>query len=120
VKDGLHGANRFPVLALRDACPAGPPNRRARNVSGNGRISFPVFFNPGFDAATILLPRHAMIVDGRVCRALATYVASCIAIRMCFLQAVSLPDAMSDFAMFMCFDIIACFDELDGCVMPLA
>lgn len=32
---------------------------RARNVSGRGRLSFPFFFDPGFDAEIKPLPQHA-------------------------------------------------------------
>jgi isopenicillin N synthase-like dioxygenase len=39
---------------------------RARNVSGRGRISFPFFFDPGFDAQIVPLPQHATaIADDR-------------------------------------------------------
>jgi isopenicillin N synthase-like dioxygenase len=39
---------------------------RAKNVSGHGRLSFPFFFDPGFDAEVHPLPeRAAQIVDDR-------------------------------------------------------
>ena len=39
---------------------------RAKNVSGHGRLSFPFFFDPGFDAEVHPLPdRAARIVDDR-------------------------------------------------------
>jgi isopenicillin N synthase-like dioxygenase len=38
---------------------------RARNVSGRGRLSFPFFFDPGFDAEILPLPAKAVIADDR-------------------------------------------------------
>jgi isopenicillin N synthase-like dioxygenase len=32
---------------------------RAKNVSGRGRLSFPFFFDPGFEAQIVPLPQHA-------------------------------------------------------------
>jgi len=42
---------------------------RARNVSGRGRLSFPFFFDPDFEAEIVPLPEHATsIVDDRAAR----------------------------------------------------
>jgi isopenicillin N synthase-like dioxygenase len=42
---------------------------RAKNVSGQGRLSFPFFFDPGFDAEVHPLPeRAAQIIDDRESR----------------------------------------------------
>jgi isopenicillin N synthase-like dioxygenase len=42
---------------------------RARNVSGRGRLSFPVFFDPGFEAEIRPLPERAsFVVDDRNAR----------------------------------------------------
>jgi len=38
---------------------------RARNVSGISRISFPFFFDPGFEAEIVPLPSHAVLADDR-------------------------------------------------------
>jgi isopenicillin N synthase-like dioxygenase len=36
---------------------------RAKNVSGKGRLSFPFFFDPGFDAEIVPLPERALSID---------------------------------------------------------
>ncbi len=36
---------------------------RVRNVSGKGRLSFPFFFDPGWDAEIVPLPEHANATD---------------------------------------------------------
>ena len=36
---------------------------RARNVSGRGRLSFPLFFDPGFDAQILPIPNRADVAD---------------------------------------------------------
>lgn len=41
---------------------------RARNVSGRGRLSFPFFFDPGFDAEIRPLPQAAFAADDRELR----------------------------------------------------
>jgi isopenicillin N synthase-like dioxygenase len=41
---------------------------RARNVSGRSRLSFPFFFDPGFDREIVPLPAESMIVDDRAMR----------------------------------------------------
>jgi isopenicillin N synthase-like dioxygenase len=42
---------------------------RAKNVSGQGRLSFPFFFDPAFDAVVRPLPERAMqIIDDRATR----------------------------------------------------
>ncbi len=41
---------------------------RARNVSGRGRLSFPFFFDPGFEAQIVPLPASAAISDDRETR----------------------------------------------------
>jgi isopenicillin N synthase-like dioxygenase len=41
---------------------------RARNTSGRGRVSFPFFFDPGWDAEIVPLPAHAVAQDDRTTR----------------------------------------------------
>ena len=41
---------------------------RAKNVSGRGRLSFPFFFDPSFDAQIVPLPLHAVATDDRETR----------------------------------------------------
>lgn len=36
---------------------------RAKNISGRGRLSFPFFFDPGFEAEIVPLPDHAQHLD---------------------------------------------------------
>jgi len=38
---------------------------RAKNVSGHGRLSFPFFFDPDFDAQIVPLPNRAAVSDDR-------------------------------------------------------
>jgi isopenicillin N synthase-like dioxygenase len=38
---------------------------RAKNVSGRGRLSFPFFFDPDFDAEIVPLPGFALTADDR-------------------------------------------------------
>jgi isopenicillin N synthase-like dioxygenase len=41
---------------------------RAKNVSGRGRLSFPFFFDPGFEAEIVRLPQARDIADDRATR----------------------------------------------------
>src|SRR6185437_310827 len=41
---------------------------RAKNVSGRGRLSFPFFLDPSFDAQIVPLPAHAVAADDRETR----------------------------------------------------
>jgi isopenicillin N synthase-like dioxygenase len=41
---------------------------RARNTSGRGRLSFPFFFDPGWDSEIVPLPAHAVAQDDRAIR----------------------------------------------------
>jgi len=41
---------------------------RARNTSGRGRLSFPFFFDPGWEAEIVPLPSHAKAQDDRETR----------------------------------------------------
>jgi isopenicillin N synthase-like dioxygenase len=41
---------------------------RARNVSGRGRLSFPFFFDPGFDREIVPLPATGIVADDRESR----------------------------------------------------
>jgi isopenicillin N synthase-like dioxygenase len=41
---------------------------RAKNTSGHGRLSFPFFFDPGFDAEVRPLPERVAIVDDKEAR----------------------------------------------------
>lgn len=41
---------------------------RAKNTSGRGRLSFPFFFDPGWEAQIVPLPAHAVAQDDRATR----------------------------------------------------
>ncbi len=41
---------------------------RAKNTSGSGRLSFPFFFDPGWEAEIVPLPAHAVAQDDRESR----------------------------------------------------
>jgi isopenicillin N synthase-like dioxygenase len=41
---------------------------RAKNTSGRGRLSFPFFFDPGWEAQIVPLPAHALAQDDRETR----------------------------------------------------